>query len=49
MDIFLQIAHEMAEAAEKLIHKIYSKDIPVEIEVVKEPENIAIGTATGIM
>jgi len=39
----------MAEVAEKLIHKQYSKDIPVEIEVIKEPENMAIGTATGIM
>lgn len=39
----------MAEVAEKLIHKRYSKDIPVEIDVVKEPENIAFGTATGIM
>ncbi len=47
--IYIQIAHEMAEVAEKLIHKQYSKDIPVEIEVVKEPENMAIGTATGIM
>ena len=39
----------MAEVAEKLIHKQYSKDIPVEIEVVKEPDNMAIGSATGIM
>ena len=39
----------MAEAAEKLIHKQYSKDIPIEIQVVKEPDNMAIGTATGIM
>ncbi len=39
----------MAEVAEKLIHKQYSKDIPVEIDVVQEPNNMAIGTATGIM
>jgi hypothetical protein len=39
----------MAEAAKKLIHKQYSKDIPVEIEVIKEPNNMAMGTATGIM
>jgi hypothetical protein len=39
----------MADAAEKLIHKQYSKEIPVEIEVVKEPDNMAIGSATGIM
>ena len=39
----------MAEAAEKLIHKQYSKEIPVEIEIVKEPDNMAIGTAAGIM
>jgi hypothetical protein len=39
----------MAEAAEKLIHKHYSKQIPVEIEVVKEPDNMTIGTASGIM
>jgi len=39
----------MAETAEKLIHKQYSQDIPVEIEVVKEPDNQAVGTATGIM
>jgi hypothetical protein len=39
----------MAEVAQKLIHKQYSKDIPIEIEVVQEPQNNAIGTATGIM
>lgn len=39
----------MSEAAEKLIHKRYSKDIPVEILVVKEPDNMAMGTATGII
>jgi hypothetical protein len=39
----------MAEVSEKLIHKQYSKDIPVKIEVIKEPDNMAIGTATGIM
>jgi len=39
----------MAEVAEKLIHKQYSKDIPVEIEVIKESVDMAIGTATGIM
>ena len=39
----------MAEVAEKLIYKQYSKDIPLEIEVVKEPDNRAIGTASGIM
>ncbi|CAF2477317.1 unnamed protein product [Rotaria sp. Silwood2] len=44
-----RIAHEMAEAAEKLIHKRYAKDIPIEIQVVKEPDNMAIGTATGII
>ncbi|CAF1007261.1 unnamed protein product [Rotaria sordida] len=44
-----RIAYEMAEAAEKLIHKQYSKDIPIEIQVVKEPDNMAIGTATGII
>jgi hypothetical protein len=47
--MYIQIAHEMAEAAGKLIHKRYSKDIPIEIEVVQEPANMAIGTATGIM
>ncbi|CAF4269092.1 unnamed protein product, partial [Rotaria magnacalcarata] len=36
-----RIAHEMTDAAEKLIHKKYSKDIPVEILVLKEPDNIA--------
>ncbi|CAF2093763.1 unnamed protein product [Rotaria magnacalcarata] len=44
-----RIAHEMTDAAEKLIHKKYSKDIPVEILVLKEPDNIAMGTATGII
>ncbi|CAF0906648.1 unnamed protein product [Adineta steineri] len=44
-----RIAHEMAETAEKLIHKRHSKEIPVEIEVVKEPDNMAFGTATGII
>jgi len=39
----------MAEAAEKLIHQHYSKQIPVEIEIVKEPDNMIIGTASGIM
>lgn len=39
----------MAEVAEKLIRKQHSKDIPIEIEVVKEPDNMANGTATGIM
>jgi hypothetical protein len=39
----------MAEAAEKLIHKHYSKEIPVEIEIVKEPDAMIIGTASGIM
>ncbi|CAF5190149.1 unnamed protein product, partial [Rotaria sp. Silwood1] len=38
----------MAEAAENLIHKHYSTEIPIEIEVVQEPNNIAIGTASGI-
>ncbi|CAF3605311.1 unnamed protein product [Rotaria sp. Silwood1] len=44
-----QIADKMAEAAENLIHKHYSTEIPIEIEVVQEPNNIAIGTASGIM
>ncbi|CAF4026756.1 unnamed protein product [Rotaria sp. Silwood2] len=48
-NIRIKIAHEMAEAAEKLIHKRYAKDIPIEIQVVKEPDNMAIGTATGII
>jgi len=39
----------MAEVAEKLIRKQYSTDIPIEIEVVQEPANMAVGTATGIM
>jgi hypothetical protein len=39
----------MAEAAEKLIHKHYSKEIPVEIEIVKEPDDMIIETASGIM
>jgi hypothetical protein len=39
----------MVEAAEKLIRKRYSQDIPIEIEVVKEPDNMAMGSATGIM
>jgi len=39
----------MAEAAEKLIHKHYSKEILVEIEIIKEPDGMIIGTASGIM
>jgi hypothetical protein len=39
----------MAETAKKLIHKQYSTQIPVEIDVVQESVNMAIGTATGIM
>ena len=39
----------MAETAEQLIRKHYSKEIPVEIEVTKEPDNVAMGTASGIM
>ncbi|CAF3536467.1 unnamed protein product [Adineta steineri] len=45
----IEIANEMAETANNLIHKYYSKDISIEIEIVKEPDNIAIGTASGIM
>ncbi|CAF4360295.1 unnamed protein product, partial [Adineta steineri] len=45
----IEIANEMAETAKNLIHKYYSKDISIEIEIVKEPDNIAIGTASGIM
>ncbi|CAF0854679.1 unnamed protein product [Adineta ricciae] len=44
-----RIAHEMAEVAKNLIHKQYSNEIAVEIEVVKEPDNMATGSATGII
>ncbi|CAF2567783.1 unnamed protein product [Rotaria sp. Silwood2] len=43
------IADEMAEAAKNLIHKNYSTQIPIDIEIVQEPKNKAIGTASGIM
>jgi hypothetical protein len=39
----------MAEAAKTLIQQHYSDEIPVEIDVVQEPDNIVIGTASGIM
>lgn len=39
----------MAETAEKLIKKHYPNNIPIEILVVKEPDNMGIGTANGIM
>jgi hypothetical protein len=39
----------MAEAAQKSIHQQYSKEMPVQIEVLKEPDNAAVGNATGIM
>ncbi|CAF4028243.1 unnamed protein product [Rotaria sp. Silwood2] len=44
-----KIADEMAEAAKNLIHKNYSTQIPIDIEIVQEPKNKAIGTASGIM
>jgi hypothetical protein len=47
--IYIQIADEIAKAAEELIYKHYSKETPVEIEIVKEPDNMTIGTASGIM
>lgn len=39
----------MATAATKTIRKCFSTEIPIEIEVVKEPNTIATGTASGIM
>jgi hypothetical protein len=39
----------MAQTAEISIRQQYGKDISIEIEIVKEPDNIAMGTATGIM
>ena len=43
------MAHEMADAAEKLIRKRYSKEILIDIVTVKEPDNMAMGNASGIM
>lgn len=43
------MAHEMAETAANLIQKRYNKDIPMQIDVVKEPDNLAIGNGSGIM
>lgn len=39
----------MAAAATNNIRKYFSTEIPIEIEVVKEPNTIATGTASGIM
>lgn len=39
----------MAESAKNLIYQHYSKEIPIEIEVIKEPDNMTIGTANDIM
>lgn len=43
------MAHEMADAAEKLIRKRYSNEILIDIVTVKEPDNMAMGNASGIM
>lgn len=39
----------MAEAAKKLIHQQYSTQVPIEIDIVQEPQDIAVGTTSGIM
>ena len=53
LDFFLstevQIAEEMIEAAKHSIRQQYSDSIPIDIEMVKEPSHMTIGTASGIM
>ena len=39
----------MAHSVRKSIHRYYSDQIPIEIECVKEPDHMTIGTASGIM
>ncbi|CAF1421308.1 unnamed protein product [Adineta ricciae] len=45
----LQVAEELAEASRKLIRQHYTEELPIEIEIVKEPDQIATGTANGII
>lgn len=42
-----QVAQRMAQEATRLLRKNY-RDIPTNIEAVKEQENKAVGTGTGI-
>ena len=39
----------MAESAKNSIRKQFSDQIPIEIEVVKEPSHMTIGNASGLM
>ena len=44
----MDVPHRMAKAATSELRKIY-KDVPIEIEIVKEPEHTYIGVGTGII
>ena len=43
-----QIAHQMKETCQAVIKQDYP-DTPINIQVVKEPREIAMGNGTGIM
>ena len=45
---FLQVAHIMAEHAKSSL-KQKMPNVPMHIDVLKEPNHMAIGTASGIM
>lgn len=44
-----QIAHVMARTAQDILRREYGKDIPMQIEALKESPDKAVGTGTGIM
>ena len=47
-DCFLQLAYIMAETAEALVKQQYP-GVPVAMEVVQEPQHLAVGNGFGIM
>ncbi|KAK7101137.1 RNA 3'-terminal phosphate cyclase-like [Littorina saxatilis] len=44
----IKVAHAMAQSAERLLRQDYA-GLPIKIEVLKEPEQAAVGTGTGII
>lgn len=46
--LFYQIAHTMAQTAEKMLRQ-GKAGLPIKIEALKEPDHCAVGNGTGIM
>lgn len=46
--LFIQMAHEMADAAQRILKKVETDDVKVNIERVKESSQNAVGNGSGI-